>query len=204
MNWTFAHSAHMSLRVGVCAMALCASTVAGAQAQGTGTNSGIVIGIVAKCVNDVEQPVKGASVSATGQSFTVSTDDNGQFALGLPPGTYTINVTSSDGNSSRPNVPVEAGVLLDVGTMDVGPAALTGCGPEETAVPTSATTATPTPSPTVEATATPSPAPPTATATPTPSDQTSPDMSATPGPDQTSPDMAPGDTTTPPDDSSAS
>jgi hypothetical protein len=188
------------------ALALGLASAAGAAAQETST--GVIVGLVAKCVNNVEQPLAGASVSVD-SSFAVITDSNGQFAFALAPGQYSISVTSSDGNASRPNVPVTAGELLDVGTIDVGAAAVTGCGPEPTALPTA--TPTPTaapPSPTPTATPAPATATPTATATPsdespdmsgTPDSGGTPDMSGTPGPAPNQP--APDDTQPAPDDS---
>ena len=203
MTWNVAVA---TLRGGVCAAALVAATAAGAMAQ-VPSGSAVVVGIVANCVNDVEQPIQGASVNATGSSLNAITDQNGQFALGLAPGTYTINVTSTAGNGTRPNVPVDAGELLDVGTIDVGQAAITGCGPEDTPVPAApAATAAPTEAPTVAptvaptATAVPPTAVPTATTAPS-TDQTSPDMTSpsdTTSPDQTQPSDTQPDTSTAP------
>jgi hypothetical protein len=164
-------------------------------AQQLPPNTGLIVGIVAKCVNNVEQPLQGASVTVSGLGMNIITDSNGQFALALPAGQYTVTVNSSDGTSSRPNIPLDAGEILDVGTLDVGPAAVTGCGPDEQQL-----TPSPTPSalPTLELTPTPTSVPPTATpvpptATPVP-DQSSPDMTP---PDQTSPDQTSPDQTSP-------
>jgi hypothetical protein len=177
MNWNFTRATR---RGAVCAIALAAATSASAAAQGVPQNAGVVVGIVANCVNNVEQPIQGASVNATGSSLNVITDQNGQFALGLAPGTYTIDVTSVAGNGSRPNVPIDAGELLDVGTIDVGSAAMTGCGAEDTPAPApGAATAAPTAAPTVVPTATPVPPTPVPSATSAPSpDQSSPDVSS--------------------------
>jgi Carboxypeptidase regulatory-like domain len=193
--------ARVTLRSGLCAVALAAASAAGVAAQGVPPDAGIVVGLVANCVNNVEQPIQGASVNATGSSLDVITDQNGQFALGLPAGTYTINVSSSAGNGSRPSVPVDAGELLDVGTIDVGPAAVTGCGPEEavqtpaaTVAPTAATALTLGPTEAPAATAVPATLVPTAAPAP-----------ATTTTDESSPDQtAPGDTTPQPDDTSDS
>ena len=189
MSWNVAGY----MRAGLCTVALVAATSGSVAAQGVPPDAGIVVGIVANCVNDVEQPVQGATVNAVGSSLSAVTDQNGQFALGLAPGTYTINVASAAGNGSRPNVPVDGGALLDVGTTDVGAAAITGCGPEDTPVPqTAAPTVTPTAAPTVAPTATAVPPTPVPTATSVPStDQPAPDMTS---PDQSVPsDTQPGD-----------
>jgi hypothetical protein len=190
MSWSVA--AGLGLRVGVCCLALGAMSISTALAQSSPGANGVIVGLVAKCVNNVEQPLQGASVSVE-SGFAIITDSNGQFAFALAPGNYNISVTSSDGNGSRPNVPVAAGELLDVGTIDVGPAAMTGCGPdaEPTAPPPTATPVPPTLVPT-DTPVPPSPTPLPPTATPQPSDQ-SPDMTspgdqgtpATPSPDDT-------------------
>ena len=193
MSWS--RAAGLGLRVGVCLVAVWAASVGSVAAQQPPGNNGVIVGLVAKCVNNVEQPLQGASVTAE-SGYAIVTDSNGQFAFSLPPGNYDLSVTSSDGNGSRPNVPVAAGQLLDVGTIDVGPAAITGCGPESettTAPQATATPVPPTPVPTVTPVP-PSPTPVPATATPQPPSDQSPDM-APPGTDQ----GMPG--TTSPDDS---
>jgi hypothetical protein len=192
MKWSVA--AGLGLRVGVCLTAMCAASISTALAQSSppGGANGVIVGLVAKCVNNVEQPLQGASVQAE-SGYAIVTDQNGQFAFSLPAGNYNLTVTSSDGNGSRPNVPVIAGQLLDVGIIDVGPAAIMGCGAEAQPA---APTATPVPATAVptDTPVPPSPTPLPPTATPVPSDQ-SPDM--TPGdqsvPATTSPDTAPDD-----------
>jgi hypothetical protein len=183
----------------VCVVALCAATVGSAAAQ-TPPGTGVLVGEVDKCVNNVEQPLAGASVSAE-SGYAIVTNSNGQFAMGLPEGQYTITVTSTDGNASRPNVPVMAGQIIDIGIIDVGAAAITGCGPdtdtqaEPTATATVAPTATATPVP-------PSPTPLPPTATPQPStDQSSPDMTTPGAPNQPSDTTAPDQQPPSPDDS---
>ena len=122
-------------------------------------NGGLVLGEVDRCNNNgTETPASGVAVgaqeSAGGQ---VRTDDNGQFALTLAPGTYTIVATADDGTGAlRPYVPVDTGIAIDIGILDLGMGA-GGCGgPEAGAPAVIVPTATPIPAPTVE----PTPVPP--------------------------------------------
>ena len=127
-------------------------------------SSGLIIGMVARCVTGVEQPAVGVAVGLDGGAGNlVRTDSGGQFALALPPGQYTVVATADDGTAIRPYVAVEAGAALDIGVLDIG-GGFSGCGPEADSEPSPAPTVAPTAIPDV-ATATPVP---TALPSPTP------------------------------------
>ncbi len=129
--------------------------------------SGVILGMVARCVNATEQPAGQVAVGVEGGSATLArTDSSGQFSLALPPGQYTIVATAADGTASRQYVPVEAGAALDIGVLDIG-IGFASCGPdadtEAPALPTFTPTPVPdvpTPTPTPDATPTPTPMPP--------------------------------------------
>src|SRR5690348_5235454 len=163
-------------RLGGAAIALtlaCAlSGIAYAQ-EDTGTetpgNAGVVLGEVDRCGGGKETPASGIAVGIQeGSTSITKTDANGQFVLQIAPGTYTVIATGSDGSVAlRPYVPVETGVAIDIGVLDLGMGA-GDCGfesapapaaPAATAVPASPTAEPATP---VPPTATPAP-PPTAT-----------------------------------------
>lgn len=87
---------------------------------------GVVEGVVTDCVAGPELPVYYAAVTTEEFDLQVRTDLNGKFTLLLPPGTYTIVATDTNGTATRRYVPVDSGETIDVGTLDIGPA-LTGC-----------------------------------------------------------------------------
>src|ERR1051326_4089982 len=90
-------------------------------------NGGIVLGEVDNCNNGTETPAVGVSVGvAEGSSNLAKTDSGGQFVLNLAAGTYTVTATAEDGSSAlRPYVPVEGGIVIDIGILDLGQ----GAGP---------------------------------------------------------------------------
>jgi hypothetical protein len=140
--------------------------------QDAPSSGGVVLGEVDRCNNGTETPAVGVSVGVDGGSSNLTqTDQNGQFVLNVGAGTYTVVATASDGGTTnRPYVPVEGGVAIDIGILDIGSGA-GGCGSDVSVPapvqPTVAPTATlqPTPPP---PTATPVPPPPTPTVEPTP------------------------------------
>jgi hypothetical protein len=149
-------------------------SVASAQDSGGGNNAqpvfgGLIEGVVMRCVNGAETPAVGVMIGVEGGSAQLAkTDDGGNFILSLPPGTYTITATASDGFASRPFVPVDQGETLDMGILDIG-GGVAGCGPAEDVVAPVLPTFTPTAAATaVPPTATPTVAPPPPTATPVP------------------------------------
>jgi hypothetical protein len=147
-------------------------------------NGGIVLGEVDNCNNGTETPAAGVSVGvAEGSTSLVKTDSGGQFVLNLAAGTWTVIATADDGRSAmRPYVPVEGGIVIDIGNLDLGMGA-GPCGgdmglniPVPAAAPATATPVPPTLEPTpVPPTDTPVPAPP----TPTPEVVPQPDTSDT-------------------------
>jgi Carboxypeptidase regulatory-like domain len=151
--------------------------VAAAQTDGPPPGAGVVTGEVAHCVNGAEVPTPQVSVGIEGGSASlVRTDSNGLFLLALPPGTYTVVATASDGTASRQYVPVETGQTLDIGVLEIG-GGLAGCGPDSDITAPVLPTFTMTPTPTTE------PATPTSTPTPLPS----PTPTPTPEEDMTDP-----------------
>jgi hypothetical protein len=159
-----------------------------------GGGAGVLLGEVDKCVNGNETPTAGVAVGVAGAGALAKSDANGQFAITLAPGQYTIQATSDDGATAlRPYVPVEAGSQLDIGVLELAGGCLKndlGAAPapaqaQPTAQATAAQTAT-----AVPATATPVPAvvQPTATAVPAPDQQA-------PTDDQSPPDQPPPDDT---------
>src|ERR1051326_3037922 len=119
-------------RLGGAAIAMSVSVplygVAYAQ-QDVPLNGGIVLGEVDNCNNGTETPAVGVSVGiAEGSSVLAKTDTGGQFVLSLAAGTYTVIATADDGSTAmRPYVPVEGGIAIDIGTLDLGLGAGT-CG----------------------------------------------------------------------------
>jgi hypothetical protein len=175
------------------ALSLALASIGVAHAQ-QGGGAGVLLGEVDKCVNGNETPTAGVSIGVAGANGALAKSDaNGQFALTLAPGQYTIQATSDDGTTAlRPYVPVEAGGQLDIGVLELAGGCLKndigGAAPapapaqaQPTAQPTVAPTAAPVP-----ATATPVPAvvQPTATAVPAPDEQA-------PTDDQSPPDQPP-------------
>jgi hypothetical protein len=166
--------------------------VAYAQDVTVPANGGVVLGEVDRCNNGAETPAAGVTVGTDASSGgQVKTDNQGQFVLDIPPGTYTVIATADDGTSAiRPYVPVETGIAIDIGVLDLGMGA-GSCG--DTGVPAIIL-------PTAVASATPVPtaAPAEATATPVP---------PTPAPDTTQPSdqsPAPADQPAPADETGAS
>jgi hypothetical protein len=143
---------------------------------------GLVSGEVDRCTDTGETPASGVHVGIDGGSLRLAaTDSSGQFTMLVPVGTYTVIATADDGSTAnRPYVPVDNGVQIDIGILDLG-AGPGGCGTEALAPPPSqpaapaqqVATATPSPEPTAP--------PPTATAVPPPT----PTPEATPEPDAT-------------------
>ena len=133
-------------------------------------NGGIVLGEVDNCNNGTETPAVGVSVGiAEGSSVLAKTDTGGQFVLSLAAGTYTVIATADDGSTAmRAYVPVEGGIAIDIGTLDLGLGAGTCGGDTGVNIPIPAT-----PVPTLE----PTPVPPTDTPVPAPT--------ATPQPEPT-------------------
>ncbi len=153
--------------------------IARAQEDGGGANvfsSGIIEGMVARCVNGVETPARAIAVGVEGGSPQLArTDDTGGFLLALPPGQYTITATAADGFASRPYVPVEVGETLDIGILDIG-GGVAGCGLADEVTAPMLPTFTPTAMPTLEP---PTPTP-TAVPIPTPTPEPMPDENAAP------------------------
>jgi hypothetical protein len=164
-------------RLGGVAVALSLSlTVVGvAYAQDSG---GVVLGEVDNCINGTETPAVGVSVGVDGGPASIAqTDENGQFVLNVGAGTYTVVATAKDGSiATRPYVPVEGGVAIDIGVLDLATGA-GGCG-NDAGIPAAALQ--PTVAPTVAPTLEPTPVPPTATPVPPPP---TPTVEATPVPD---------------------
>jgi carboxypeptidase family protein len=138
-------------------------------------NAGVVLGEVDRCGSGKETPAPGVSVGIQeGSTGLVKTDSNGQFVLQIGPGTYTVIATADDGQTAvRPYVPVDTGVAIDIGVLDLGMGAGdcgfdTGGAAPAVVAPTAVPSATP--EPTVEATPTPT-AVPAPTATPDASQQ---------------------------------
>jgi hypothetical protein len=141
--------------------------------QDAPVSGGIVLGEIDRCNSGTETPVPGVSVGVDGGSGSLATTDSGgQFVLNLAAGTYTVVATAGDGSTaSRPYVPVEGGVAIDIGVLDLGSGA-GGCGGDAgvPAAPTVAPTLAPTGQPTgvsLTATAVPQPTQPTPTPQPT-------------------------------------
>ncbi len=82
-------------------------------------NLGVVEGIVTDCTNGPEQFVYNATVMAEGNEVQVKSDLNGQFALPLFAGIYTITATDPNGSATRHYVPVDAGQTIDIGILDI-------------------------------------------------------------------------------------
>jgi hypothetical protein len=102
-----------------------------AQAQEDGT--GTVVGRVVWCDQETatERPATNTLVVAEGTFLGTRTDDNGEFTLyDVPaqPG-QIIEALSDDEQikASRPNVPVTADHVLDIGVLELGAPALSGC-----------------------------------------------------------------------------
>jgi hypothetical protein len=140
--------------------------------QDAPVNGGVVLGEVDRCNNGAETPAVGVSVGVDGGSSNIAqTDENGQFVMSVGAGTYTVVATANDGSTAiRPNVPVEGGVAIDIGVLDLGYGA-GGCATDASVSAPVVPTATP--APTLEPTpppptATPVPPPPTPTVEPTP------------------------------------
>jgi hypothetical protein len=173
------------------ALSLALASIGVANAQ-QGGGAGVLLGEVDKCVNGNETPTAGVNIGVQGAAGVLARSDaNGQFALQLAPGQYSIQATADDGTTAlRPAVPVQAGALLDIGVLELAGGCLNndmgGAAPAQ-AQPTAQATAQPTVAATataVPATATPVPVQPTATAVPPPpADQSQPDQ---PPPDDTS------------------
>jgi hypothetical protein len=146
-------------------------------AQEAPASGGVVLGEIDRCNNGTETPVGGVNVGIDGGSGSLTkTDEGGQFVLNLAEGTYTVTATADDGSTtSRPYVPVEGGVAIDIGIMDLG-GGLGGCGTDSSVTGPALPTFTPTATVVVEPTAPP------ATATPVPPPPT-PTVAATPVPD---------------------
>jgi len=149
-------------------------------------NGGIVLGEVDRCNNGQETPAAGVTVAtAEASGGQVKTDNQGQFVLDIAAGTYTVVATADDGTSAiRPYVPVDPGIAIDIGILDLGMGAGScgDAGPPAIILPTAVASATPV------ATAAATPLPPT----------------ATPVPPTAVPDMSqPSDQSTPPADQSA-
>jgi Carboxypeptidase regulatory-like domain len=104
--------------------ALGSASVASAQAA-----AGEVIGEVARCQGTNEIPAPQVQVGIDGGPANLAqTDDNGDFAIALAPGQYTVVASANDGTTaSRQYVPVTAGQTLDIGVLDLG-AGVAGCG----------------------------------------------------------------------------
>jgi hypothetical protein len=143
--------------------------------QDTSANGGVVLGEVDRCNNGTETPASGIAVGVDGGSSSLAkTDENGQFVMNVAAGTYTVVATASDGSiATRPYVPVEGGVAIDIGILDLGGGA-GGCGTDASVTAPVLPTFTPT------ATLEPTPPPPTATPVPPPP---TPTVEATPVPD---------------------
>jgi hypothetical protein len=70
--------------------------------------TGLIVGMVARCVTGVEQPAVGASVGVEGGSATLTrTDTSGQFILALPPGQYTIAHSDAHTDARRSRLPAD-------------------------------------------------------------------------------------------------
>jgi hypothetical protein len=100
-----------------------------AQEEGTGT----VVGRVVWCDQDTatERPASNTLVVAEGTFAGTRTDDNGEFTLHDVPAQpgQIIEALSDDEQitASRPNVPVTADGILDIGVLELGAPPLTGC-----------------------------------------------------------------------------
>lgn len=153
-------------------LGLALSGVAFAQDVTVPANGGIVLGEVDRCNNGQETPAAGVTVgTAEASGGQVKTDNQGQFVLDIGAGTYTVVATADDGTSAiRPYVPVDTGIAIDIGILDLGMGA-GSCGDAglpAIIVPTAVASATPEPTPAPTATPVP-PAP--APDTTRPSDQ---------------------------------
>jgi len=140
------------------------SGVAHAQDVTVPANGGVVLGEVDRCnANGTESPAAGVTVGTQEASgVQVKTDTNGQFALDVAAGTYTVVASADDGTSAiRPYVPVDTGIAIDIGILDLGMGA-GDCGTGGTSGAPAIAVATATP----EATVAPTPLPPTATPVP--------------------------------------
>jgi len=146
-------------------------------------NAGVVLGEVDRCGGGKETPASGVSVGIQeGSTNLTKTDQNGKFVLQISPGTYTVIATASDGSVAlRGYVPVQTGVAIDIGILDLGMGS-GDCGfapapaaPAAPAAATAAPSATPEPATPVPPTAT--PVAPQPTATPVPEDNSEPDTS---------------------------
>jgi hypothetical protein len=157
------------------ALSLCLTAVGVVHAQDSG---GVVLGEVDTCNNGTEAPAVGVSVGVDGGPASIAqTDENGQFVLNVAAGTYTVVATAKDGSvATRPYVPVEGGVAIDIGILDLATGA-GGCN-NDAGIP--AAQLQPTVAPTVAPTLEPTPPPPTATPVPSPP---TPTVEATPVPD---------------------
>ncbi|MBV8717534.1 MAG: carboxypeptidase regulatory-like domain-containing protein [Chloroflexi bacterium] len=175
-----------SYRAGGAAIALGLSLtlfgVAYAQQGQQAQPAGVVLGEVDRCNGANETPAPGVSVGIDGgPAKLATTDSNGQFALNVAAGTYTVIASADDGSTtSRQYVPVEGGVTIDIGILDLG-GGVGGCGGLDSGPPPAPApaavqpTLTPTAAPTLPPpTATPVPPPP-----PTPTPEVTPEPAAT-------------------------
>ncbi len=146
--------------------------------------AGVILGEVDRCNGGNETPAPGVSVGIDGGPAKLAmTDSTGEFVLNVAAGTYTVIATADDGSTaSRQYVPVEGGISIDIGVIDLG-GGVTGCGgfdsgPAPAPAPAQAQpTLTPTAIPTVVPTLPPptnTPVPPPPTPTPDTMPQTAP------------------------------
>ena len=136
--------------------------VAYAQDVTVPANGGVVLGEVDRCNNGQETPAPGVTVgTAESSAGQVKTDNQGQFVLDIAAGTYTVVATADDGTGAiRPNVPVDTGIAIDIGILDLGMGAgsCSDAGAPAIILPTPVSNAAPTPTAVpVEPTATPVP-----------------------------------------------
>jgi hypothetical protein len=180
------HMAGQGFTAGGVALALALSLIGIAAAQQNpgpppaDQAPGLVEGDVVRCVNGAPQPAIAAAVGVEGGAMSGRTDNDGHFFLSLPPGNWTVVAATGDGSASRYYVPVDSGVLLDIGTLEIG-GGMSGCAPDvevaAPALPTFTPTAIPEPP-------TPTPLPPLPTATPIPAppaEESVPEMSPASG-----------------------
>jgi hypothetical protein len=127
--------ASVRLVVGVLlASGLTAAPALAQSEDGTGT----IIGKVVWCDQETatERPASNTLVVAEGTLLGTRTDDNGEFTLRDVPAapSQSIEALSDDEQitASRPNVPVAADRILDIGVLELGAPPLTGCLPEPT------------------------------------------------------------------------
>jgi hypothetical protein len=182
---------HRGYRVGgasiVLGLGLALSSVAYAQ-QTQSQPAGVILGEVDRCNGGNETPASGVSVGIDGGPAKLAqTDSTGEFVMNVAAGTYTVIATADDGSTaSRQYVPVESGISIDIGIIDLG-GGVTGCGGFDSGAPAPAPApaqAQATLPPTVVPTAVPTLPPPTDTPVPpppTPTPQASSDSGGSPG-----------------------